>query len=230
MSLKYSIVIPVFNEFSSILPLYHDLCKVMTGFRQPYEIIFINDGGDQAGPDYWRPRTDENIFKIINLNRHYGQTKALACGFREARGEIIISMDGDLQDQPKYIPYFIDKVSQGFDVVCGYRIKRRDAKNKIILSKIGNFLQKIILRTSLNDISCTFRIYNKECLKNLRLIRNGYHRYIPFILIRQGYKVTEITIEQGTRLFGRSKYSFLKIPQVVASLFFLILDILMKRI
>lgn len=230
IDIQYSIVIPVYNETESMPFLSKALIKVMDDLQESYEIIFVNDGLGRINMEHLKNCQDKGIIKIINLSCHKGQTFGLAAGFKEAKGKFVISMDGDLQDNPKYIPYFINKIHQGFDVVCGYRQKRKDRKTKIILAKAGNFLQKTILKTNLHDISCTYRIYKRECLEGLRLKRNGYHRYIPFILIRKGYNVTELQIEQDARLFGRSKYKSWKAILVVVSFFFLVSDVLMKKI
>jgi len=195
-----------------------------------YQIIFVNDGSVFFDLKYLEANMDSNIVKIINLPVKLGQTKALARGLEGAVGNVVISMDGDLQDNPEYIQYFIDKLSQGFDVVCGRRVNRKDAKNKILLSKIGNFVQNLIFHTGLHDISCTYRAYKKECVRSLKLIRNGYHRYIPFLLIREGYKVTEINIEQRERVYGRSKYSCWKVVDAVFTFLYIIFDIVRKRI
>ncbi len=230
VDMQYSIVIPAYNETESMPLLLKSLIKVMDNLQESYEIIFINDGSKQINAEHLKSSQGKNTVKIINLACHEGQTFALAAGFKEARGEFIISMDGDLQDNPKYIPYFINKIYEGFDVVCGYRFKRKDRKMKIILSKVGNFLQRAILKTRLHDISCTYRIYKRECLEGIRLERNGYHRYIPFILMRKGYNVTELQIEQDARLFGQSKYKSWKMIQVIVSSLFLVFDVLMKKI
>ncbi len=224
---KYSVVIPIYNEFNSILPLYNNLSYEMNKLQDSYEIIFVNDGSvPMEGMCHLKNSMDKNISKIVDLPKRMGQTKALAVGFKESRGDIIISMDGDLQDNPKYIPNFIEKFYQGFDVVCGYRIKRNSGKMTIILSRTGNFLQRMLFHTKLHDISCTYRIYKKDCIKNLRLIRKGYHRYIPLLLIAKGFKLTEIPIKQGKRLYGHSKYSvFFKVPRIVTNLLLLLFDI-----
>jgi len=229
--MEYSIVIPVYNEFNSIPILYNAIRNTMDPLKQPYEIIFINDGSAPRGMEYLEEALDKKVARIINLEKHLGQTVALATGFKEAQGKIVISMDGDLQDDPAHIPGFIKKLQQGFDAVCGYRINRKDKLNKIILSKIGNFIQKVLFRTELHDIACTYRAYKKECIKKIKLIRNGYHRYIPIILIREGYKVTELPIVQASRLYGQSNYSlFSKIAQITVSFLYLVFDMLIKRI
>ncbi len=230
IDIQYSIVIPVYNETESMPLLSMALVNVMDNLQESYEIIFVNDGSNQINTEHLKSSQGKNTVKIINLHYHRGQTFVLAVGFKEARGKLIISMDGDLQDNPKYIPYFINKIYEGFDVVCGYRFKRKDRKMKIILSKVGNFLQRAILKTHLHDISCTYRIYKRECLEGIRLERNGYHRYIPFILMRKGYNVTELQIEQDARLFGQSKYKSWKMIQVIVSSLFLVFDVLMKKI
>ncbi len=231
MDIQYSVVIPIYNEFNSVLPLYNSLCAVIGSLQSPYEIIFVNDGSTEMDVAYLEKNIDKSTSRIINLSRHLGQTFALANGFKEAKGNFIFSMDGDLQDSPEYIPLFINKINQGFDVVCGYRIKRKDKINKIILSRLGNLIQEIFFRTKLHDISCTYRIYKRECIEDLKLIRNGYHRYIPFFLLRKGYKITEIPIEQKRRIYGSSKYNLVfKMIQITSGFFYLLSDILIRRI
>jgi glycosyltransferase involved in cell wall biosynthesis len=223
--MQYSIVIPIYKESESILPLYHALRHTMDRLKQPYEIIFIDDG---SGEDLQQAcaMMDARLARIIRLPEHIGQAGALAKGFQEAKGEYIISMDGDLQDDPKYIPSFIDKLAQGFDAVCGYRIRRKDPKIKLLYSKIGNFLQRTLLSTRIRDISCTYRACRKECIKSIKLARENYNIYIPFLLLRRGYRLAEIPIEQNKRAFGRSRYSYMKILGVINSFIRLTMDIL----
>ena len=230
MDILYSIIIPVYNESESVIPLYNALRITMERLQCQYEIIFVNDGSSDMDEAYLGRMMDGKVSRIVSLPGHIGQTFALGRGFKEARGKFIFSIDGDMQDDPAHIPLFIDKLKQGFDVVCGYRINRKDGKDKIVLSRFGNMLQRMIFHTGLHDISCTYRLYKRECLSGLMLSRSGYHRYIPLLLLRRGYKVAEIPIEQGVRHFGLSKYKFLsKIRQITVSFFYLLSDIFIKR-
>lgn len=227
---EYSIIIPIRNEYVSIVILYNALSNVMNNLRLSYEILIINDCSCNEDMDTLRGKFDKNIVRIIDIPMHIGQSGALAEGFKNAKGKFIISMDGDLQDSPEYIPFFINEINKGLDAVCGYRIKRKDSQYKIVLSKIGNHLQRIIFQNDIHDIGCTYRIYRENCIKELKLTRNGYHRYIPLLLIRRGYKVGEIKIHQHKRIFGHSKYSFWKPLAVLLSSLFLICDMIRRRV
>jgi len=216
MQIKYSVIVPVYNESYSIPLLWRHLKTVMGDLKEPYEVIFINDGSDTKTHNLLNDmKAKHDNIAVYHLKENMGQTEALRKGFEIARGDIIVSMDADLQDDPKYIPQFINKINEGYDVVCGYRRRRKDKLNKIILSKIGNFIQGIVWKTGLHDLACTYRAYRKGCIKDINLSRRGYHRYIPYFLSRQGCRITELEIEQNKRPYLESKYSFLKMFDVI---------------
>lgn len=232
MTIQYSIIIPLYNEDNATLIfLCNSLLAIMDSLHESYEIILVDDGSSKQYTPTLVSEVAREAIKIITLPKNFGQTKALSVGFTVAKGRMLISLDGDLQDDPKHIPAFIDKLYTGFDVVCGCRVKRNDKIMKIILSRIANIIQRVILRTGIHDISCTFRIYKRECIENLKLTRKGYHRYIPFLLKRKGYKIAEIAIEQNKRLFGSSRYkNFSKIIQAIESFFLLLFDIMLRKV
>lgn len=173
-----------------------------------FEIIIVDDGSADSSLSVLRnEKIDKNMneLRIIELRKNFGQTAALLAGFSKAQGEIIISLDGDLQNDPKDIPKFLQKLEEGYDIVCGWRKKRKDSVFKRIPSKISNYLNRRLNRINIHDSGCTFRAYISDAAKGLKLTGEG-HRYIPAILSYQGYRITEIPIEHHPRLKGKTKY------------------------
>ncbi len=203
--LKFSIVIPVYNEEYSVILLYFSLKNVMDKINQPYEIIFVDDYSvdDTLGA---LGKIGENLI-IAGLNSHYGQSIALQAGFDLAQGEFIITMDGDLQDDPENIPKLLDKMTkEGYDIVCGWRYNRKDPLSKIFISKIAWALRRVITKEQIHDFGCTLRVFKKEILKGVYL-SSGMHRFFALIMFKLGYKIGEIKIEHYPRRFGKSKYN-----------------------
>jgi glycosyltransferase involved in cell wall biosynthesis len=211
-NIKYSIIIPVFNEETNIAVLIQSLKKIMLSLKESYEIIFVNDGSQDGTLNILQDFScrDKNI-SIINFKVNKGQGKALEEGFRAAKGEIILSMDGDLQNDPADIPKLINKINIGFDLVCGWRHSRSDRLIKKIKSKIGNFLQKKITGLNIHDISCTMRAYNKDIVKDIILDGKFDFSFIPCIIYKKKKaKITEVKIKDNYRKFGKTKYRTLR--------------------
>ncbi len=217
----YSIVIPIYNEEDSIDPLVGEMTGVMNTMGDSYEIIFVNDGSDDrslALMEHYQKK-DNQIFHLIDGKKRKGQTLALRDGLFAARGDLIITMDADLQNDPKDIPAMVDKLKEGYDVVCGWRKGRQDKPLKRFLSKFGNYLQRIISGMRIHDVSCTLRLYRRECIDKLNLGWEGQHRFIPLILKKKGFKIGEIVSHHRNRQFGRSKYNHKRIFKVMADFF-----------
>jgi len=201
-----SIVIPVYNEEESIYELYFNLIEVLNNYD--HEIIFIDDGS-----------TDKTFSKInelmkVNLNIfcrsfkiNQGKAAALMSGFAMTDGDIIITMDGDLQDDPKEIPKFIEMINEGYDMVSGWKFKRHDPITKTLPSKFFNWLTRKLTKVNIHDSNCGFKAYKKEVVKNLN-IYGELHRYIPALVNYKGYKIGEVKVEHHARKFGKSKYGF----------------------
>lgn len=206
--IKYSVIIPVYNEQDAIPLLHSRLKQVMDGLRGKYEVIFIDDGSSDSS----RIRLNElskahDNIRIIHFDSNRGQGKAIEVGFRNAKGRIIITMDGDLQNDPSDIPNLLAKINMGFDVVCGWRAKRSDTLIKKIKSKIGNFLQRKITHLSLHDMSCTLRVYRKEMVVGITFKGKFDFSMLPYIISkRKKAKITEVKVEDNCRKFGKTKY------------------------
>ncbi len=206
IKMDLSIIIPVYNEEGNIKPLYNQLSLVLRKLSEDYEIIFVDDGSTDRTLEhlYQLHRKDEHIC-VIQFQRNFGKAAALMAGFKHARGNIIITMDGDLQDDPKEIPRFIRKIKEGYDLVSGWKFKRKDPITKTIPSKFFNWLTATLTKVRLHDMNCGFKAYRKEVVQNLR-IYGELHRYVPVLAYWKGYKIGEIKVHHHPRVHGRSKY------------------------
>lgn len=203
---EISIVIPAYNEEKNVLLLYDELKKVLDKINKSYELIFIDDGSkDNTFKQLKDIHNKDDKIKIIRFRKNFGQTAALDAGFRLAKGNVVISLDADLQDNPDEIPRFLNKINEGFDVVCGWRIKRNDSFSKRSFSRIANIIRFMVLGKGVNDSGCTFRAYKNYAIKDINLF-GEMHRYIPYLLIWRGFKVGEIKVIHRSRKFGKSKY------------------------
>lgn len=203
-----SVVIPVFNEAESIPTLHEKLTAVLPTVAERYEIIFVDDGSsdDTAVVLEQLHRQHDNI-RVIQFRRNFGKSAALAVGFSEAQGKIIITMDADLQDEPAEIPRFLETLEQGYDLVSGWKHPRQDPLSKTIPSMLFNLITKLFSGITLHDFNCGFKAYRKEVVRELR-IYGELHRYIAVLAHWRGFKVTEIKVEHHPRRFGRSKYGW----------------------
>ncbi|MCK5607994.1 glycosyltransferase family 2 protein [Candidatus Pacearchaeota archaeon] len=205
--IKYSVVVPVYNEEGNVARLNLEIKGTMNSLGKSYEIIYVNDGS-----------TDRTLgelkslkkIKIIDLNKNYGQATALDAGFKESQGKIVISMDGDLQNDPADIPKLLDKLDkENLDVVCGWRKHRKDKVGIKMLTLVGRFLRGVIIRDDVHDTGCTLRVYRKEAVKSLD-ISGEMHRYILAILRWKGFKVGEVVVNHRARTNGVTKYGYNK--------------------
>lgn len=201
--LDLSIIIPVYNEEENILELYEKLCCVLSVLDKRYEIIFVDDGSTDNTFETIKSIQDSNI-RILRFQRNYGKAAALSCGFNKSRGEYVITMDGDLQDDPKEIPRFLEKLKE-FDMVSGWKVKRQDPLSKTLPSKCFNKLTRFITGVKINDFNCGYKGYRREVVKNINLY-GEFHRYIPALAHWKGYTVGEIEVEHHPRIHGKSKY------------------------
>ncbi|CAG0958024.1 dolichol-phosphate mannosyltransferase [Methanosarcinales archaeon] len=206
-----SIVIPAFNEEENIPFLIAALEPVMKALNHEYEVIFIDDGSTDNTFNVLKEQQKINkSIKIIKFRKNFGQTAALSAGFGYAKGDVIITLDSDLQNDPADIPELIEKMKEDYDVVCGWRADRKDPISKKLFSKIANGLRRKITGENIHDSGCTFRAYKKEAVADLDLY-GEMHRYIPAMLSWKGYKIGEIKVRHHARKFGKTKYSWQRI-------------------
>ncbi|MDZ4797772.1 MAG: glycosyltransferase family 2 protein [Bryobacteraceae bacterium] len=202
-----SVVIPIHNEEPAILPLYDRLTRVLEALQKPYEIIFVDDASMDRSFELLANLVEtDGRLKVIRLRRNFGQTAALAAGFDEAQGEIIISLDGDLQHDPEDIPALLAKIEEGFDIASGWRKQRLDnAITRRIPSRIANWLMAQASGVNLRDFGTTFKAYRAEVLKDINLY-GELHRFIPALASFYGARIAEVPIRNSPRTSGGSHY------------------------
>ncbi len=202
--MKLSFVIPVLNEADSLKQLYHEI-KTNLGTHEA-EIIFIDDGSTDASFQIMAElAANDKSVKVIKFRRNFGKAAALQKGFELATGEVVFTMDADLQDDPIEIPAFLAKLDEGFDLVSGWKKKRLDPLHKRLPSKLFNSVTAHTFKLKLKDYNCGFKAYRKTLVKELSLY-GEMHRYIPALAHSLGYKVGEIPVQHRARQYGKSKY------------------------
>jgi glycosyltransferase involved in cell wall biosynthesis len=202
-----SIVVPIHNEEDSILPLYDRLTSVLIALRRAYEILFIDDASTDRTYELLSNliETDPHL-KVVRLRRNFGQTAALSAGFHEARGRIIIAMDGDMQHAPEDIPALLNKIDEGYDIASGWRKERIDnALTRRLPSRIANWMMSKASGIDLRDFGTTFKAYRAEVLKDVHLY-GDLHRFIPALASIYGARVAEVPIQNTPRIAGASHY------------------------
>jgi glycosyltransferase involved in cell wall biosynthesis len=200
-----SVVVPVYNEEESISELLKELKENLEQYN--YEILMVNDGSTDNTIEVLKEHLPsfKGKLRIINLATNRGQTYALKAGFDHVKGDIVVSMDGDGQDDPSELPKLLAKLDEGFDVVCSWRKDRQDNLLKKLPSKFSNFLNRKLNEVPIHDSGCTYRVYRAITLKDLP-IKGEMHRYIPALLASRGYRVTEVAVKHRERKAGKTKY------------------------
>src|SRR6476661_5360689 len=206
-SVRYSIVVPFYNEQENIPPLYMKLKEVMDSIGESYELIFIDDGSkDNSFKVLSDIYEHDRRVNLIRLRRNFGQTPALKAGFDFARGDVIISMDGDLQHDPEEIPKFLEKIEEGYDLASGWRYARKDHwLMRQIPSRAANWLMAKLSGVDLHDFGTTFKAYRREIIQEIQLY-GELHRFIPALASTTGARIVEVPIENLERKTGKSNY------------------------
>jgi glycosyltransferase involved in cell wall biosynthesis len=208
-----SIIIPTYNEEANVIPLTDELSSVLSRMGLEYEIIFVDDGSrDKTYQRLQLLHTRDCRVKIIKFRRNFGQSAAMAAGFDYALGDVIITLDADLQNDPADIPDLLKELDKGYDVVCGWRYNRKDTVPKKLFSKISNWLRRRFTSEPIHDSGCSLRAYKKECFHDLELY-GEMHRYIPAILSWKGYRIGEIKAMHRPRAKGQTKYNWKRLPR-----------------
>jgi glycosyltransferase involved in cell wall biosynthesis len=217
--LKLSVVIPVYNEEGSLESLHGELKETCDRAGRSYEIIFVDDGSrDGSFRVLASLQKKDRRVKVLRLRKNFGQTAALSAGFDYARGEIIVSLDADLQNDPHDIPRLLAKIEEGFDIVNGWRQKRKDRFiTRRLPSSLANWLIARLTGIKLHDIGCTLKAFRGEVIKSIRLY-GELHRFIPAIASSIGVRIAEIPVNHRPRRHGRSKYSIFRFVKVILDL------------
>lgn len=209
---KVSLVVPIFNEEESLSELYQEMVTALDGLGITYELIFVDDGSQDGSRRLLEElhRKDERV-KVLELRRNYGKAVALATGFREAKGEIIITLDGDLQDDPGEIPNFLKKMDEGYDLVSGWKWERKDPLSKTIPSRLFNRATSFLTGIRIHDFNCGFKAYRREVTEGIK-VYGELHRYLPVLAHQEGYRVGELKVRHRGRKYGRTKYGLERFP------------------
>ena len=205
-TLDISIVIPVYNERENLILLDKKITKSIKPLNKEYEVILVDDGSVDGSVDLIRKLKNENpCLRLIRFDRNYGQTAAFAAGFSKARGNIIVTMDADLQNDPADIPLLLEKINQ-YDVVCGWRYKRNDPWIKKLSSRVANAVRNSLSEESIADTGCSLKAFRRKCFQNIKLY-NGMHRFFPTLMKMEGFSVTQVKVGHYPRVHGYSKYN-----------------------
>ncbi|MHB0913820.1 MAG: glycosyltransferase [Armatimonadota bacterium] len=204
---EISVVIPLYNEAENLERLYRELSESLRKLRRPYEIVFVDDGSTDHSVAVLEELSTDPAVVPVHLRRNFGKSVALSAGFSESRGEIIITMDGDLQDNPVEIPRFVAGIESGYDLVSGWKYKRQDPLGKTLPSRLFNAVVSRTTGLPLHDFNCGFKAYSRNLVDSLQ-IYGELHRYIPALAYGDGFRVTEIKVDHRPRLHGKSKYGW----------------------
>lgn len=218
-SMELSIIVPLYKEEESITPLYEAIIKAVEPLNLEFELLLVDDGSPDRTFEIGEQlaKKDQRL-RMVKFRKNYGQTPAMAAGIDNARGKILITMDGDLQNDPLDIPNFIEKLNEGYDIVVGWRHKRQDKMiSRKIPSKIANWLIGKVTGVPIKDNGCSLKAYRADVIKNVPLY-SEMHRFIPAMASLAGSKVAEIKVRHHARQFGQSKYGLSRVYKVLLDL------------
>ena len=216
---EISLVIPVFNEEDNVQPLFDKIVAAMEPIGRSWELILVDDGSRDRTPLRLESlsKQDERVV-VVELRRNFGQTAAIAAGFHQARGKIVVTLDADLQNDPKDIPDLLEIYEKGYDVVSGWRKHRKDGFFlRTFPSRIANALISWATGVKLHDYGCTLKVYDRELLRELNLY-GEMHRFLPALMYHKGARVTEVPVNHHPRIHGQSKYGIGRTVKVILDL------------
>lgn len=203
--MDYSVVIPVYNERDNLEILLNSLTEVMDSLQKEYEIVCVNDGSRDGSDEVLKglKRKYEQL-RVVEFERNCGLTAALDAGFSMAQGDIVVTMDADMQNDPQDIPKILKQMVD-YDVVCGVRSGRHDPWLRIVSSRIANYIRNKVTKENIIDVGCTLRAYKRKFLSRLKLF-DGMHRFLPTLLKWEGAKIVEVEVDHHPRLYGKTKF------------------------
>jgi dolichol-phosphate mannosyltransferase len=204
---QISIVIPFKDESESIPVLSYELCKVIDNSRFSWECVWVDDGStDNSSEKIKELMRKRGDYHLIQFDNNYGQSAALASGFKKSKGEIIVTLDSDLQNDPSDIPGLIEQLlNSNFDMVNGIRKNRQDTIVRLLSSRIANKFRNSLTRSSVTDVGCSIRVFFRRCIENVPVFK-GMHRFLPTLVEMQGFRITEAVVNHRPRLTGKTKY------------------------
>ena len=215
---RLSVIVLVYNEVESIAPLHEELMGVLESIDVSYEVLYIDDGSrDGSSQRLGQLATRDAHVRVVSFRRNFGQTAAIQAGIDHSRGDILVFMDGDMQNDPHDIPRLLEKIDEGYDVVSGWRKDRQDDAVRVLPSRIANWVIARVTGVPLRDFGCTLKAYNREVIQDVKLY-GEMHRFIPVYASWVGARITELTVNHRPRTFGSSKYSLSRTSRVLLDL------------
>ena len=201
-----SVVVPLLNEEATLEELYREIAAALEPRGEGFEVVFVDDGStDRSLEVLHRLHDDTDNVVVVHLRRNFGKAAALQAGFVEARGELVVTIDADLQDDPAEIPQLLAKLDEGFDLVSGWKTRRNDPLTRRLFSRLFNWTTGLISGVRLHDVNCGLKAYRAEVVEDMRLY-GELHRFIPVLAAYQGYRIAEIPVNHRARQHGRSRY------------------------
>lgn len=210
-----SIVVPLYNEGENIQPLYKAITSALDGKIDSYEVVLVDDGSkDDTGFLAEVLVEQDPRIRVVRFRRNYGQTAAMAAGIKEARGNVIVTMDGDLQNDPTDIPMLLSLIEEGHDIAVGWRRKRKDGKARVLVSKVANRIMAKVMGVSVRDSGCSLKAYRAALIQDIPLY-GEMHRFIPALSQLAGARLAQVEVKHHPRRYGVSKYGFSRIYKVM---------------
>lgn len=204
--MRLTVVIPTFNEELSLVELHRRLTATLAALPHDYDLLFIDDGSTDGSFAVLSSLYDEDPHvRCLRFRRNCGKSAALAAGFQHAEGDVVITLDADLQDRPEEIPLLLQKIAEGYDLVSGWKRRRNDPWTKVLASRIFNFIVRLFSEVTLHDMNCGLKAYRAEVLREID-VYGDRHRFLPLIAQRQGFRVAEVIVRHDPRSYGKSKF------------------------
>lgn len=205
--MKYSVVIPLKNESANILPLVAELEEVMASFKEKFELILVDDGSTDDTPFLLQQLAKTKSYvRILTFDKNYGQSSAFDAGFKAASGAIVITLDGDGQNDPRDIPLMLEMLKNA-DMVVGWRVDRKDALGKKVISRFSNYIRSRLCHDNVQDTGCSLKVYRRAALEKIKIF-HGLHRFLPALFVMEGFTVKQVPVHHRPRLGGQSNYHF----------------------
>ncbi len=215
---EVSFIVLVYNEVDSVEPLHRELMGVVKSLERSYEIVYVDDGSsDGSTEQLGRLAAHDRHVRVVSFRRNFGQTAAVQAGIDHSRGEVLVFLDGDMQNDPHDIPRLLEKMDEGYDVVSGWRHNRRDSVTRVLPSRIANWIISHTTGVDLHDFGCTLKAYRREVIRDVKLY-GEMHRFIPVYADMVGARIAEIPVNHRPRSYGKSKYSLSRTSRVMLDL------------
>ena len=213
-----SVIVLVYNEVDSVEPLHRELMGVMEALGPTFEVLYIDDGSRDGSTERLGQLASRDArVRVVSFRRNFGQTAAVQAGIDNSRGDILVFLDGDMQNDPHDIPHLLEKINEGYDVVSGWRRDRHDDATRVLPSRVANWLIAWVTGVQLSDFGCTLKAYRREVIQDVKLY-GEMHRFIPVFASMVGARITELPVNHRPRTYGKSKYSLSRTSRVALDL------------